>query len=98
MTTNADRDPMANIANARQLGATVRAARKKRGLSQEAFATKSGVSRAWLARFETGHPAASLEQVFRVLRALDLTITVGERAHSPAESAVLAALAAREKH
>jgi HTH-type transcriptional regulator/antitoxin HipB len=88
---------MASIANARQLGAAVRAERKRRGLSQAKLAEQAGVSRAWLARFENGHPAASIEQVFRVLRSLDLTITVGERTHTSAESAVLAALAAREK-
>lgn len=87
---------MAHIANARQLGATVRAERKRRGLSQERLAEQAGVSRAWLARFESGHPAASIEQVFRVLRSLDLTISVGKRTHTPAELAVLDALAARE--
>jgi transcriptional regulator with XRE-family HTH domain len=51
---------MANITNARQLGTEVRDARKKQGLSQEGLAARAGVSRAWLARFETGHPAASL--------------------------------------
>ena len=88
---------MANIANARQFGAAVRAARKQRGLSQEALASQAGVSRAWLARFETGHPAASIEQIFRVLRTVDLVIAVAERTHSPAESTLLAALPAREK-
>lgn len=88
---------MANIANARQLGAAVRAARKQRGLSQEALASQAAVSRAWLTRFETGHPAASIEQIFRVLRTLDLTIAIGDRTHTPAESALLAALADRNK-
>lgn len=88
---------MAHIANARQLGATVRAERKRHELSQEKLAEQAGVSRAWLARFESGHQAASIEQIFRVLRALDLTISIGKPTHTPAERAVLDALAEREK-
>ncbi|MGI5221457.1 helix-turn-helix domain-containing protein [Nocardia sp. CA-290969] len=88
---------MANITNARQLGAVVRAARKKQGLSQESLAARAGVSRAWLARFETGHPASSIAPIFRVLRSLDLGLTVGERTITDAEAAVLAALARREE-
>ncbi len=91
-------DPaMVNIMNARQFGAAVRAARKQRGLSQEALVAQAGVSRAWLARFETGHPTASLEPVFRVLGALGLSLNLVEHKTSDAESAVLAALAARDK-
>lgn len=88
---------MAGIASARQLGAVLRAERKQRGLSQVKLAEQAKVSRAWLARFESGHPAASIEQVFRVLRSLDLMISIGDRARTPAEDEVLAALAAREK-
>lgn len=88
---------MANIANARQFGAVVRAARKKRGLSQESLAAQAGVSRAWLARFETGHPASSIAPIFRVLRFLDLGLAVGERTVTEAERAVLAALAQRDE-
>lgn len=88
---------MANIANARQFGAVVRAERKQRGLTQEKLAQQAGVSRAWLARFETGHRAASIDQIFRVLRSLDLAIAIEPHTHTPAENAVLAALAARKK-
>jgi HTH-type transcriptional regulator/antitoxin HipB len=88
---------MATITNARQLGAVVRAARKQRGLSQQALAADADVSRAWLARFETGHPAASIDPIFRVLRALGVGLDVTERRTSDAESALLAALAERDK-
>lgn len=88
---------MANITNARQLGAEVREARKKRGLSQEDLAAQAGVSRAWLTRFETGHPTASIEPLFRVLSALDLSLDLAERTVTEAEAALLAALAARAK-
>jgi transcriptional regulator with XRE-family HTH domain len=69
---------MANITNARQLGAEVREARRERGLSQEGLAAQAGVSRAWLTRFETGHPTASIEPLFRVLGALDLSLDLAQ--------------------
>ena len=88
---------MAVIGGARQLGAAVRAERKRRGWSQVVLAERSSVSRAWLARFETGHPAASLEPVFRVLTAMELELSVIKRRVSPAEDDVLAALARQEQ-
>jgi len=54
---------VANIVNAREFGASVRAARKERGWSQEELVAQAGVSRAWLARFENGHPAASIDPI-----------------------------------
>ena len=80
-----------------QFGGVVRTERKNRGLTQAQLAAAGGVSRAWLARFETGHPAASLEQTFRVLRALDLDLSLIERRYSPEEAAVLAAFEEREQ-
>lgn len=87
---------MAAISSARQFGGAVRAERKRRDWTQAVLAERSGVSRAWLARFETGHPAASLEQVFRVLAALDLDLSLAARRVSPAEAEVLAAIAKRD--
>jgi HTH-type transcriptional regulator / antitoxin HipB len=88
---------MVAVSGSRQLGAVVRAARRDRGLSQSALAAASGVSRAWLARFEGGHPAASLEPVFRVLDTLGLGLAVTERRVTAAEADVLDALAAEER-
>lgn len=88
---------MATIGSARQFGGAVRAERKRHDWTQAALAERSGVSRAWLARFETGHPAASLEQVFRVLAALDLDVSLVKRRVSPAEAELLAAIAEREE-
>lgn len=83
---------MTAIGSARQLGAAVRAARRRRDWTQVVLAERAGVSRAWLARFETGHPTASLEPVFRVLSALDLDVDLTERRLSAGESEVVAAL------
>jgi HTH-type transcriptional regulator/antitoxin HipB len=78
-----------------KMGATLRAARRDHGLSQQALADRAGVSRAWLARFETGHRHAEMEQVFRVLNALDLSLAVKPVERPAGENAVLAALAQR---
>ncbi|MFE3455920.1 helix-turn-helix domain-containing protein [Nocardiopsis aegyptia] len=59
-----------------KLGALVRDARLSQGLSQAALATRAGVARSWLARVEAGHRGAELEPLFRLLAALDLTLTL----------------------
>ncbi|NEE03777.1 helix-turn-helix transcriptional regulator [Phytoactinopolyspora halotolerans] len=86
---------MASLTDARQLGAAVRAERKRRGMSQVALAASAGVSRAWLARFETGHRAASIEQIFLVLRALGLAFELAEPKMTDGEAKLLAAFKAR---
>ena len=59
-----------------KLGGLVRDARLARGLSQANLAAQAGVARSWLARVEAGHRGAELEQLFRLLDALDLTLTL----------------------
>lgn len=88
-TTVVDRPP--------KFGAVVRSARLERGMSQQTLADSAGVSRAWLARFEAGHRRAELEQVLRVLSALDLVLSVSPRTYSAGERAVLDAIAARSR-
>jgi transcriptional regulator with XRE-family HTH domain len=85
------------IWNARQFGALVRAERKQRGLTQVQLAEQAGVSRAWLARFETGHPAASIEPIFRVLGVMELELTTVARRLSSHEAEILAAVAERDQ-
>lgn len=87
-----------SITQARQLGAAVRAERVRREVTQHRLAQDSGVSRAWLARFETGHPTASIEQVLRVLNALGLAIELAPPRTNDAEDAIRAALAARRSN
>ena len=79
------------INNSTELGAAVRAARKSRGLTQVELAVQAGVARAWLAKFEAGHPTASIEQVFRTLRALGLGLDVVEPTYTEAELRIMAA-------
>lgn len=86
---------MAGIADPRQLGAAVRAERRKRGMTQAALAERAGVSRAWLARFETGHPAAQVEQLLLVLRAFGLGLALEPLRATTAERTLLTELAKR---
>lgn len=62
-----------------KLGAAVRDTRARRGWSQHELATRAGVSRSWLAKVEAGHRGAELEQILRLLAALDLNLAVTDR-------------------
>jgi len=97
MTTIVDKEVTVRIGSARQFGAVVRAERKQRGLTQVQLAERAGVSRAWLARFETGHPASSIEPIFRVLGELGLDLSTVERSLAPDEAEILAAVAERDQ-
>ena len=65
------------IARWTDLGWAIREARLAQGLSQHRLAALAGVSRAWLARVETGHRKAELELLMRTLEALGLSFSVG---------------------
>lgn len=58
----------------RDLGARLRLARKRRGLSAESLANAAGITRVTLNRLEVGDPAATtLGTLTRVLRALGMS-------------------------
>lgn len=65
--------------SARQLGAVVRSARERAGLTQAEFARSAGVERQWLVLFETGKVHnPSFARVFAVVSALGLRLQVAE--------------------
>ncbi|NQW72586.1 MAG: helix-turn-helix transcriptional regulator [Actinobacteria bacterium] len=64
-----------------KLGAFLRQARNERGWTQIQMAQRAGVSRAWLARLESGHRRAELESILRLFTALDLRLFA--RANDP---------------
>lgn len=64
------------LGNWAALGPAVRDARTRAGLTQAALAEQAGVSRGWLIRFEAGLPNAEPVTAFRVLRALELELTL----------------------
>lgn len=58
------------------LGRAVGEVRRARNLTQEQLAAESGLSRAWLARLETGRATPVLNHLVRLLRLLGATVTV----------------------
>lgn len=76
-----------------RIGAIVREHRRRAGLTQADLAQRAGVSRGWLVRLESGHPAADTPTVFKVLRALDLELVVRPTRRTEAEAAAERALA-----
>lgn len=73
--------------SARQLGAVVRSARERAGLTQVEFARSAGVERQWLVLFETGKVYnPSLARVLAVVSALGLRLQVAEAPKSDSPS------------
>ena len=69
------------------LGAAVRAERRRRGLSQTTLATQAGVSREWLGRLEHGAPRLEADKVLSVLAALDFAVLAKEEQPTQADIA-----------
>ena len=61
---------MTTIATAQTLGAALRAARKRLGLTQPGLALAAGVGVRFIVDLEGGKPTVRLEQVLRVVDAL----------------------------
>ncbi len=64
------------IRSAQDFGNVIAQIRRERGMTQEAFAETGGLSRAWLAKLETGRTSRSLEHLLRLLRRLGASVTV----------------------
>lgn len=58
------------------MGLAIRDGRDRLGLTQEALASKAGVSRSWLAKVETGKVSFDFRKVLMVMAALDMRIEV----------------------
>lgn len=58
------------LTDAARIGTAVRDWRLRAGLTQSEVASRAGVSRAWVVKFEDGHPRAELHLVFAVVRAV----------------------------
>ncbi|TWD81616.1 y4mF family transcriptional regulator [Kribbella amoyensis] len=71
----------------RDLGAAVRQARRRRGMSQAELAELAGVSREWLVRLEQGHPRLEAQLVLDALAAVGLTVLTTST-EQPAEDTV----------
>ena len=68
---------MADLARTpKQIGNTIRRARKKLGLSQTELADSAGFRQETISLIETGNPAAKLETILAILAALDLEFRI----------------------
>lgn len=82
--------------NANDAAATIRAARRARGLTQAELADRAGVGRQWLVALEKGHERAELGKVISVMGALGLTLTSREDTAAPADRTWLTAVDAAD--
>ncbi|MGW0642402.1 helix-turn-helix transcriptional regulator [Streptomyces badius] len=63
------------LARRRALGASIRAARKARGMSQELLGERSAADRQTINRIELGHHATRIDTLFRIARALEVSLS-----------------------
>lgn len=75
----------------RRLGRALGEERRRQGLTQKELASQANVSRGWLIRLEAGHGTAEIDTVFRVIAALDLTVTLTPNHDAPEDHAAQAA-------
>ena len=77
---------MNTISTAETLGAALRAARKKMGLTQPDLALAAGVGLRFIVELEAGKPTVRLEQVLRVVDALGGSLTLTGLDTEPAQA------------
>lgn len=65
---------------AQQLGAIIRRARRKAGLTQAELGKKIGLRQATISKLEKGEPATRISTLLDTLTALGLEVIVDERA------------------
>ncbi|TDO45005.1 y4mF family transcriptional regulator [Kribbella sp. VKM Ac-2527] len=75
-----------DIRTTHALGAAVRGRRRTLNLTQAQVAKAAGVSRQWLADFESGKPTVELGRALAALEALDLTLDLRPAGETSAET------------
>ncbi len=73
------------VRNEQQLGAALRRARRKMGLSQSVLGERVHLRQATISRVEAGEPAVQLSTIMSVLAALDLELVVRPRSKTDAD-------------
>jgi HTH-type transcriptional regulator/antitoxin HipB len=68
-----------NARTAKQIGAIIRRARRKAGLTQAELGQRVGLRQATISTLEKGEPATRLSTLFDVLAALGLEIIIDKR-------------------
>lgn len=66
----------------KQIGNTIRRARKTRGWSQTVLGQKSNLRQETISLIETGNPSARMDTILTVLAALDLEFRIQPRSQS----------------
>ena len=64
------------VTNAADVGALLRDARQRQGMTQAQLADSVGTSRAWVVAVESGSPNARIDLVLRALQWVDLAVEV----------------------
>lgn len=67
-----------HVRSATELGAFLRQARERAGLSQDALADELGVDRKYLYQIESGRPTRYTQRLFALTRMLGVRITVDQ--------------------
>lgn len=73
-----DNSAVKEIATLNELGETIRAERRRQGLTQDELAQLSGVGINFVSQIERGKPTAEIGKVFAVLRMLGI-VSIAER-------------------
>jgi transcriptional regulator with XRE-family HTH domain len=64
------------VRSGEDFGRAIAEIRRHRHLTQEQLAAQGGLSRAWLAKLETGRSATVLDHLMRLLRRLGASVTI----------------------
>jgi len=70
---------MQSARTAKQIGAIIRRARRKAGLTQTELGKRIGMRQATISKLEKGEPATQLNTLLDALTALGLEITIDKR-------------------
>jgi HTH-type transcriptional regulator/antitoxin HipB len=76
MSPIVDMEALMRVMNAADVGAVLRDARQRQGITQAQLAKSVGASRAWVVAVEAGSPNARLDLVLRALQWVDLAMDV----------------------
>ena len=70
---------MAPVYSSKDMGAVIRAERKRQGLTQTELANLCGVSLSFISNLENGKTTTELEKTLKVLSTLGLDVIVSKR-------------------
>lgn len=75
------------VSNSIELGAAIRAERKRLGVTQKQLAMAAGTGLRFLSELERGKPTVRIDGVFRVLQALGFKLHLGMQGRGGGETA-----------